>query len=284
MLRYGLERLAADAAAAGIDGCLLTDVSVEEAASVCRRDAPAGLDTVFLAAPTSTARRLKLVAQYSTGFVYLVSRTGVTGERESLSSAVGAADSGDARGDRSAAGGRVRHLDAGACGRVGPAGGGGGGGQRDRAPDRAERGQSRRSRFSSRSFVARAEARIWSARHDGRTKRRARSSTNCRARSTTSTAASWRCSTSARAWSRRSGASSSSAQLPIYEPKREDEVFANVIGRNQGPLTPEAVRRIFERIIDEMRSCRRERMEAGWRQVDASRDAGGRDRSSRSRP
>jgi tryptophan synthase alpha chain len=48
-----------------------------------------GLDTVFLAAPTSTERRLKLVAQYSTGFVYLVSRAGVTGERESLSAAAG---------------------------------------------------------------------------------------------------------------------------------------------------------------------------------------------------
>ena len=48
-----------------------------------------GLDTVFLAAPTSTQRRLKLVAKYSTGFVYLVSRTGVTGERDSLSAAVG---------------------------------------------------------------------------------------------------------------------------------------------------------------------------------------------------
>jgi tryptophan synthase alpha chain len=47
-----------------------------------------GLDTVFLAAPTSTERRLKLVAQYSTGFVYLVSRTGVTGERDTLSNAV----------------------------------------------------------------------------------------------------------------------------------------------------------------------------------------------------
>ena len=47
-----------------------------------------GLDTVFLAAPTSTGRRLELVAKYSTGFVYLVSRTGVTGERENLSDAV----------------------------------------------------------------------------------------------------------------------------------------------------------------------------------------------------
>ena len=48
----------------------------------------AGLDTVFLAAPTSTPRRLELVARYSTGFVYLVSRTGVTGERDSISASV----------------------------------------------------------------------------------------------------------------------------------------------------------------------------------------------------
>src|SRR5690242_18397103 len=47
-----------------------------------------GLDTVFLATPTSTQRRLELVAKYSTGFVYLVSRTGVTGERDSLSASV----------------------------------------------------------------------------------------------------------------------------------------------------------------------------------------------------
>jgi chorismate mutase len=51
-----------------------------------------------------------------------------------------------------------------------------------------------------------------------------------------------------------------SAELPIYEPKREDQVFANVAGANQGPLTPEAVRRIFERIIDEMRTIQRLRM------------------------
>jgi chorismate mutase len=50
------------------------------------------------------------------------------------------------------------------------------------------------------------------------------------------------------------------AQLPIYEPKREDQVFANITGANRGPLTPEAVRRIFERIIDEMRSIQRQRM------------------------
>lgn len=84
LYRYGFEKLAADARAAGIDGCLLTDLSVEEAeepVSVLRRH---GLDTVFLAAPTSTERRLRLVAEYSSGFVYVVSRTGVTGEQDQV--------------------------------------------------------------------------------------------------------------------------------------------------------------------------------------------------------
>jgi tryptophan synthase alpha chain len=85
VLRYGLDKLARDAKAAGVDGCLLTDVSVEEAEPYVAAMRAAELDTVFLAAPTSTERRLKLVAQYSTGFVYLVSRTGVTGEQVALS-------------------------------------------------------------------------------------------------------------------------------------------------------------------------------------------------------
>src|SRR5215471_798234 len=84
VLRYGLDRLASDAAAAGIDGCLLIDASVDEAESYVDAMRRHGLDTVFLAAPTSTPRRIQLVAQYSTGFVYLVSRTGVTGEQDSL--------------------------------------------------------------------------------------------------------------------------------------------------------------------------------------------------------
>jgi chorismate mutase len=51
------------------------------------------------------------------------------------------------------------------------------------------------------------------------------------------------------------------ARLPIYEPKREDQVFANVTASNRGPMTEDAVRRIFERIIDEMRIIQRLRME-----------------------
>jgi tryptophan synthase alpha chain len=84
VLRYGVERLANDAKEAGIDGCLLTDVSVEEAAEYVKVMRAAGLDTVFLAAPTSTEERLRLVAEYSSGFVYLVSRTGITGERQDI--------------------------------------------------------------------------------------------------------------------------------------------------------------------------------------------------------
>jgi tryptophan synthase alpha chain len=86
--RYGVTRLARDAKSAGIDGCLLTDASVEEAAAYVRVMREREIDTVFLAAPTSSDRRLKLIAQYSSGFIYLVSRTGVTGEQTSVSASV----------------------------------------------------------------------------------------------------------------------------------------------------------------------------------------------------
>jgi chorismate mutase-like protein len=52
-------------------------------------------------------------------------------------------------------------------------------------------------------------------------------------------------------------------QMAIYEPKREDQVFANVMESNPGPLAPEAVKRIFERIIDEMRVVQKLKMEKG---------------------
>lgn len=56
------------------------------------------------------------------------------------------------------------------------------------------------------------------------------------------------------------------AALPIYEPKREDAVFRNVMDHNPGPLSGAAVRRLFERIIDEMRTLQRERMAQGGNQ------------------
>jgi tryptophan synthase alpha chain len=85
VMHYGFDALARDAAAAGIDGVLLTDLSVEEAEEPVARLREHSLDTVFLAAPTSSERRLELIGKHSSGFIYLVSRTGVTGERASLS-------------------------------------------------------------------------------------------------------------------------------------------------------------------------------------------------------
>ena len=88
VVRYSLDELARDARASGIDGCLLTDLSVEEADPYVAALHRHGLDSVFLAAPTSSMERRKLVSRYSTGFIYLVARTGVTGERDSLSNSV----------------------------------------------------------------------------------------------------------------------------------------------------------------------------------------------------
>ncbi len=56
------------------------------------------------------------------------------------------------------------------------------------------------------------------------------------------------------------------AEMPIYEPKREDQVFENVTAHNGGPLSSGAVKRVFERIIDEMRKVQRDRMEADKKQ------------------
>ena len=89
LLRYGFERLANEAIDCGIDGVLLTDLCVEEAGEPVRQLRQRGLDTVFLAAPTSSDARLRRVAEYSSGFVYLVSRTGVTGERAALAETAG---------------------------------------------------------------------------------------------------------------------------------------------------------------------------------------------------
>ena len=88
ILRCGLERFAAEAVAAGADGALVTDLSVEEAEPFVAAMHRHGLDTVFLSAPTSTDERLRRVAELSTGFVYAITRMGVTGAREQLSDAI----------------------------------------------------------------------------------------------------------------------------------------------------------------------------------------------------
>jgi tryptophan synthase alpha chain len=85
VLQMGLERFAAAAAEAGVDGALITDLTVEEAGDYMSAMRESKLATVFLAAPTSTDARLKRIVAASSGFVYAVSRTGVTGARQQLS-------------------------------------------------------------------------------------------------------------------------------------------------------------------------------------------------------
>ena len=82
--RMGFAQTARRAAAAGFDGILLTDVPPEEADDVLRPFRRAGLDTILLASPTSTPERMRQAARMSSGFLYVVSRTGTTGAREGL--------------------------------------------------------------------------------------------------------------------------------------------------------------------------------------------------------
>lgn len=85
LLQFGLKRLAEEAREAGVDGVLVTDLSPEEAAEFESELRANDLDMIFLVAPTSTDERLKLVAQHARGFIYAVSRAGVTGVRTSVS-------------------------------------------------------------------------------------------------------------------------------------------------------------------------------------------------------
>jgi tryptophan synthase alpha chain len=86
VLRYGLTKFAGDAAAAGVDGVLVTDLIVEEAGEYLREMARVGLAPIFLAAPTSPDERLEAIAAHSKGFVYAISRVGITGAQQSLTS------------------------------------------------------------------------------------------------------------------------------------------------------------------------------------------------------
>ncbi len=86
ILRYGLKKFADDAAAAGVDGVLVTDLIVEEAGEYLAEMGRVGLAPIFLAAPTSPDERLEAIATHSKGFVYAISRVGITGTQQSLTS------------------------------------------------------------------------------------------------------------------------------------------------------------------------------------------------------
>jgi tryptophan synthase alpha chain len=84
LLQMGTEKFAVAASDAGADGVLVTDLTPEESVKYRKVMAAHNLDTIFLVAPTSTDRRIERIASVSSGFLYLISRTGVTGAREAL--------------------------------------------------------------------------------------------------------------------------------------------------------------------------------------------------------
>jgi tryptophan synthase alpha chain len=84
ILQMGLRRFCAIAEEAGVDGALLTDLPIEEADDYVREMRMRRLAAIFLAAPTSTDQRLQKIARCSTGFIYAISRTGVTGAQQQL--------------------------------------------------------------------------------------------------------------------------------------------------------------------------------------------------------
>jgi tryptophan synthase alpha chain len=84
ILRYGFSRFVDDTAAAGADGVLITDMIVEESGEYLAEMNRADLSPIFLAAPTSPDDRLKAIATHSKGFVYAISRVGITGQQQSM--------------------------------------------------------------------------------------------------------------------------------------------------------------------------------------------------------
>ena len=255
VLQMGLEKFADRASAAGADGVLITDMTPEEAGDYRRIVASRGLDTIFLAAPTSTDERLALIAKSSSGFLYLISRTGVTGAKDTLPE------------DLPALVRRVR--------RVTPS-----------LPIAVGFGISLPGHVSVLGGLADAavvgSALVEEIERAG--KRRSRASYCCRTSTNTEAGrAAWNEPAGARPmsvedWRRKIdeidrklvellnersrcvveiGRLKKTDGSPLYQPDREREVLAGVERANRGPLSGAAIRRLFERILDEARSVER---------------------------
>ena len=85
LMQFGMKRLARDARSAGVDAVLVTDLAPEEAETFRQALRLEGIDLIFLVAPTSTDERLRMISERASGFIYAVSRAGVTGAREDVS-------------------------------------------------------------------------------------------------------------------------------------------------------------------------------------------------------
>jgi tryptophan synthase alpha chain len=90
VFRMGVDRFIEQAARAGVDGVLLLDLPVEEAGGIAARLEAAGIDFICLLSPTSTDERIDAASRLGRGFLYAISRLGVTGARDSLAQGAGA--------------------------------------------------------------------------------------------------------------------------------------------------------------------------------------------------
>jgi tryptophan synthase alpha chain len=88
ILRYGEERFVSDASSAGVDGIIVPDLPPDEACDIMRFSKKTGFDTIFLLAPTSTEERIQKVSRASSGFIYYVSITGITGAKLSMDASI----------------------------------------------------------------------------------------------------------------------------------------------------------------------------------------------------
>ena len=253
VVRMDAEVFAREAQAAGVDGVLLLDYPVEEAEPLRRPLVDAGLDPIFLISPTTTDDRIRRSAELGGGFLYVISRLGVTGTRDALSGdvepllarvralsslpvAVGFGISRPAMVAEACRlrrrGGRGQRPGAGDCSACRGAGSGVTGGELRRmaeerpvksdAEDAAALVQNLRRRIDELDelLVRTLSARAACALEVGRQKKR--------------------------------------LGLEIYQPSREADVIAHVQRINPGPLNDASIKRLFERIIDEARRLERE--------------------------
>ncbi len=271
VLQMGLEKFAAAASSAGADGVLITDLTPEEAAEYRRVLGEHKLDTIFLGAPTSTDERLEKIAAASSGFLYLVSRTGVTGAKDALPDdlptllrrtrsvtqlpiAVGFGIS--LPGHVSVLGGLA---DAAVIGSA--------------LVSEIERATT--SSPLSAAAINDAVTALTDESHSERSCARrplAARSPSAAGRGSSMKMSDWRCQIDeidlklVELLNERSRCALAIGQLkqeqglPLYQPEREREVIKNVQKVNPGPLSNAAMRRLFERIIDEARSAEREAM------------------------
>ena len=141
--RRGVEQFIRDAARAGVDGLLVLDLPPEESDNYEALMRQAGLCHIYLVAPTTPEDRIELIVKRGAGFIYYVSREGVTGMQTRVADTIAQHDREDSRPHGPAHRGRLRHLHARASEDRGRERRGGGGGQRHREPDRATRQNAR---------------------------------------------------------------------------------------------------------------------------------------------